>query len=252
MLREMKLGEAFAAGLDSDSEGEEGKFYTWSEAEVDAALAGTFSARFKQVYGVTREGPVAGKNILRRQGAGAQPSAADEALLVKQRGLLLAARDKRVRPQRDDMLLTDWNGLTIRSLAFAGAVFERPDWINAAIAAYDHVRKVSGEGETLYHSYAEGVRGEKGYSDDYAQMARAALELWEVTGEARFLDDAKAWTKILNTQFWSETHGGYNYTANDAEALIVRARMIHDQPTPSTNATHTADQSASSKHTLCM
>ena len=237
MLREMTLGDGFAAGLDADSEGEEGKFYAWTEAEVDAALAGTFSARFKQVYGVTRDGTVAGKNILRRQGVGTQPSGADEALLAKQRGLLLAARDKRVRPQRDDMLLTDWNAITIRALAFAGAVFERPDWIRAAIAAYDYVRKVSGEGETLYHSYAEGVRGEKGFSDDYAQMARAALELWEVTGEARFLDDAKAWTNILNTQFWSETRGGYNYTANDAEPLIVRTRMIHDQPTPSTNAT---------------
>ena len=97
MLREMKLGDGFAAGLDADSEGEEGKYYLWSEAEIDAALAGTFSARFKQVYGVSREGNLMGKNILRRQTVSPQPSPADEALLAKQRGMLLAAREKHVR-----------------------------------------------------------------------------------------------------------------------------------------------------------
>ncbi|HTC84359.1 MAG TPA: thioredoxin domain-containing protein, partial [Rhizomicrobium sp.] len=237
MLREMKLGDAFAAGLDADSEGEEGKYYLWSEAEVDAALAGTFSARFKQVYGVTRDGSVMGKNILRRNVQIAGLTDADEALLAKQRGLLLAARGKRVRPQREDKILTDWNGLAIRALAQAGVVFERPDWVQAAAAAYDYVRKVSGEGETLYHSWADNQRGEPGFSDDYAQMARAALQLWEVTGEQRFLDDAKAWTGMLNSQFWNEAQGGYNYVRDGADPLIIRLRMIYDPPTPSTNGT---------------
>jgi uncharacterized protein YyaL (SSP411 family) len=235
MLREMKLGDAFAAGLDADSEGEEGKFYLWSEAEVDAALAGTFSARFKQVYGVTRDGSMMGKNILRR-GQFAGLTDADEALLAKQRGLLLAAREKRIRPQREDAILADWNALAIRSIAQAGAVFERPDWVQAAVAAYDHVKKVLGEGDTLYHSWAGGKRGELGFSDDYAQMARAALVLWEIGGEARFLEDAKAWTGVLNAQFWSEGRG-YNYVREGAEPLIFRMRMIYDTPTPSTNAT---------------
>jgi uncharacterized protein YyaL (SSP411 family) len=235
LLRDMKLGGGFAAGFDGSSEGEEGKYYLWSEAEVDAALAGTFSARFKQVYGVTREGNMLGKNVLRRQAQGSQITDADEALLARQRGLLLAARAKRTAPQRDDKLMTDWNGLAIRALARAGAVFERPDWVQAAITAYDYVRKVSGEGEMLYHNYVDGKHGQKGYSNDYAEMARAALQLWEVTGESRFLDDAKTWTETLNTQFWSEERGGYNYTANDAEKLIVRTRTIADQPTPSAN-----------------
>ena len=239
MLREMKLGEAFAAGLDADSEGEEGKFYLWSEAEVDAALAGTFSARFKQVYGVTRDGSLMGKNVIRRNPV-AGLTDADEALLAKQRGLLLSSRDKRVRPQRDEIILADWNGLAIGAIAFAGAVFERPDWVRAALAAYDHVRQVLGEGDTLYHSWAaatdgQGKRGEHGFADDYAQMARAALVLWEVTGDNRFLDDAKSWTGTLNSRFWNEAVGGYNQVRADGEALIVRTRMIHDAPTPSTN-----------------
>ncbi len=236
MLREMKLEGAFAAGIDADSEGEEGKFYLWSEAEIDAALAGTFSARFKQVYGVTREGTIMGKNILRRQNVTGLTEA-DEALLAKQRGLLLAAREKRIRPQRDNKILTDWNGIAIRSLAFAGAVFERSDWVQAAITAYDQVKKLCGEGELLHHSWADNKRGALGYSDDYAQMARAALVLWEVTGENRFLDDARAWTGVLNSQFWNEALGGYNYTGHDAEPLIIRMRMVYDAPTPAANAT---------------
>jgi len=235
MLREMKLGDAFAAGLDADSEGEEGKFYLWSEAEVDAALAGTFSARFKQVYGVTRDGSMMGKNILRR-GQFAGLTDADEALLAKQRGLLLAAREKRVRPQREDAILADWNALAIRAIAQAGAVFERPDWVQAAVAAYNQVKNILGEGNALYHSWSGGQRGEPGFSDDYAQMARAALVLWEISGEARFLDDAKAWTGVLNDQFWTEGRG-YNYVREGAEPLIFRVRMIYDTPTPSTNAT---------------
>lgn len=237
MLREMRQGDAFAAALDADSEGEEGKFYLWSEAEIDAALAGTFSARFKQVYGVSRDGNMGGKNILRRNSQVTGLSEADEALLSRQRDLLLAARDKRVRPQRDDKILTDWNGLAIAAIAQAGAALERPDWLQAATTAYDHVKKISSEGETLYHSWADGQHGQAGFSDDYAQMARAALLLWEITGDNRYLDDAKAWTRTLNTQFWDEIRGGYNFVGNNADPLIVRLRMIHDAPTPSTNAT---------------
>ena len=74
--------------------------------------------------------------------------------------MLLAARDRRAKPARDDKLMTDWNGLAIRSLARAGAAFERPDWVQAAIAAYDYVRKVSGEGDRLYHNFEGGKRGE--------------------------------------------------------------------------------------------
>ena len=237
MLREMRVDGAFAAGLDADTDGEEGKFYLWSEAEVDAALAGTFSARFKQVYGVTRDGSVMGKNVLRRAAPFGVMSEADEALLAKQRGLLLAAREKRARPQRDDTILTDWNGIAIRSLAFAGAVFERPDWVQAAITAYDRIKALLGDGDQFHHSYVAGTLGAAGFSDDYAQMARAALTLWEVTGEGRYLEDAKAWTNVMNTQFWSEARGGYNFTREGSDPLILRMRMIHDQPTPSTNAT---------------
>ncbi len=237
MLREMRVGDGFASSLDADSEGEEGKYYLWSEAEIDAALVGTFSARFKQVYGVTRDGNYSGRNILRRLGNPAPASEADEALIARQLQMLLAARDKRVKPLRDDKLLADWNGLAIAALANAGMVLERPDWIAVAIAAFDHVVKILGDGARLYHSAANGVRGSHGLADDYANMARAALQLLEVTGDERFLEPAKKWTDTLNDQFWDEAKGGYAYTPADADPLIVRPRTIYDSPTPSANGT---------------
>ena len=98
LLRDMKVGDAFAASISSGSQIEDGKYYTWSEAEIDAALVGTFSARFKQVYGITRDGNVLGRNLPRRLGNPVPANEADEALLAKQRDMLLAARAKRTAP----------------------------------------------------------------------------------------------------------------------------------------------------------
>jgi uncharacterized protein YyaL (SSP411 family) len=237
LLREMMVGDAFASSLDADSEGEEGKYYLWSEAEVDAALTGTFVQRFKTAYNVRREGPIQGKNALMRLGSPAPyplPEA-DEALLAKQRELLLAARQKRVPPQRDDKVLADWNGLAITALANAGAAFRNTAWISAAVAAFDFVVKVLGDGDRLYHSWRDGKRGAAGFADDYADMARAALALFEVTNERRFLNDAIRWTTTLNTHFWDEK-GGYCFTANDSDPLVVRSRMVFDNPTPPANS----------------
>ena len=126
LLREMRVGDVFAATISSGAQTEDGKYYTWSEAEIDAALVGTFSARFKQVYGITRDGNVQGRNLPRRLGNPVPANEADEALLAKQRGMLLAVREKRTRPTRDDRVLTDWNGLVITALARAGIVFDQP------------------------------------------------------------------------------------------------------------------------------
>ena len=236
MLRDLKLDGVFAAGLEAESEGEDGKYYLWTEAEVDAALSGTFAQRFKAVYGITRDGNHMGQNIPRRMGhIQPQLSQADDVLLAKQRSLMLAARDKRVRPARDETVMADWNGLAISALAQAGAALDHPDWIRAAIEAFDAVVKLLGDGDRLYHSSNGGTRGQSGFAEDYAMMARAALHLWEVTGEARFLDAAKRWVATLDTHFWNMEKGGYCTTADDAEQLIVRQRVLYDQATPSAN-----------------
>jgi uncharacterized protein YyaL (SSP411 family) len=231
LLRDMKVGNGFAALIASDDE-ESRAYYLWSEAEIDAALVGTFSARFKQVYGITRDGNLQGRNLPRRLGNPPPANEADEALLARQREMLLAARAKRKLPPRDDRLLADWNGLAIAALARAGQVFEKPEWIEAAVAAFDEVVARLDDNGRLSH-----VAGIKGFADDYANMARAALQLWEVTREERFLTQAKTWNRVMDEHFWSQAQGGYFYYADDAESLFVRPRMLFENPAPSANGT---------------
>jgi len=237
VLREMTVEHAFASSLDADSEGEEGKYYTWTEAEIDATLAGTFAQRFKQTYNVSREGAFEGRNILHRLGPNSTyPLAeADEALLKKQRELLLAARAKRVAPARDDKVLADWNGMMITALANAGAALRRADWTAAAIRAFNFVLTALGDGERLHHSWRQGKRGHIGFADDYAHMARAALALWESTGDVSYLHRAQRWVHVLNEHFWDVQNGGYFQTSDDSDPLIVRSRTIFDQALPCAN-----------------
>jgi uncharacterized protein YyaL (SSP411 family) len=239
MLREMKLpGGGFACTLNSQSEGEHGRYYLWGEAEIDAALVGTFSAKFKSVYAITREGSIAGRNLPRRVGAGAQETTdADEILMTKQRGMLLEARGRRAAPARDDKLLADWNGLAIAALARAGAAFERSEWVAEAVIAFTTVVARLGDGANLHHSALGEARGVKGFADDYANMALAATQLFEVSGDRRFLENAKAWTDTLIAHFWDETRGGFFFTAEDADPLLLRPRYFFDNPTPPANGT---------------
>jgi uncharacterized protein len=236
LLRDMMVEQAFAASLDADQDGEEGKYYLWTEAEIDAALMGTFVQRFKQAYGVRREGNFQGRNILQRLGNPPYPlPEADEALLKKQRELLLAARLKRTPPLRDDKVLADWNGMAIAALANAGMVFRKAPWTAAAIRAFAFLETAICDGDRLYHSWRNGTRQHAGFADDYAQMARAALALWEATSDGRYLARAQAWVHVLNEHFWDAQNGGYFYTPDDSDPLIVRSRVVFDQSTPSAN-----------------
>jgi uncharacterized protein YyaL (SSP411 family) len=235
VLREMMVEKAFASSIDADSGGEEGKYYLWSEAEIDAALMGTFVQRFKQVYDVRREGNFQGRNILHRTTTPYPLPEADEALLRRQRELLLSQRLKRTPPVRDDKVLADWNGLMIAALANAGAIFRKPQWVTAAIEAFDFVVKVLGDGDRLYHTWRNGKRNHPGLSDDYAHMIRAALALWEATNDRQYLDRAHRWAFVLNEHFWDGQNGGYFQTPDDGEQLIIRVRNVFDQATPCAN-----------------
>ncbi|HEX4159991.1 MAG TPA: thioredoxin domain-containing protein [Rhizomicrobium sp.] len=235
LLREMTVEQAFASSLDADQDGEEGKYYLWTEAEIDAVLMGTFAQRFKEAYGVRREGNFQGRNILQRLGNPYPLPEADEALLKKQRELLLAARLKRTPPMRDDKILADWNGMAITALANAGMVFRKAPWTAAAIRAFAFIETALGDGERLYHSWRNGTRRHTGFADDYAQMARAALALWEATGDGRFLARAQGWVQTLNEHFWDAQTGGYFYTSDDSDPLIARSRVVFDHATPAAN-----------------
>ncbi|PKU21772.1 thioredoxin domain-containing protein [Telmatospirillum siberiense] len=229
--------QAFAATLDADSEGEEGKYYVWSEDEIDRALPADEAARFKAVYDVSAGGNWEGKSILNRNHRlGAPSDATVEQALADARSALLALRRQRIPPGRDDKVLADWNGMMIAALANASFVFDRPDWLATAKAAFDAIEHHQTSDGRLAHSSRCGRLQNEAMLDDYAQMARAALLLYEATGTAHYLAQAVQWTDILDRYYWDVADGGYFFTASDAEGLLIRTKSAFDQATPSGNA----------------
>ena len=237
VLREMMVGDGFASSLDADVDGEEGAYYLWTAPEIDATLMGTFAQRFKDVYAIRSEGAFNGKNIVARTGGFPYPLAdADEALLKRQRELLLAARNQtRKAPLRDEKVLADANGQMIAALAFAGSTYGNPAWIALAQKAFAFVVAELGDGDRLVHSWSAGKKGHSAFAEDYAEMARAALTLFEATSDNQYLDYAKRWVAVLNTFFWDSAYGGYCQTATDDEPLIHRVRTVLDQASHSAN-----------------
>ncbi len=234
MLREMVAGSgAFAATLDADSEGEEGRFYVWSEDEVDSVL-GADSRLFKAAYDVSAGGNWEGVNVLNRLRVPTLPSADDEAKLGDLRRRLRERRETRPRPGRDDKVLADWNGLAIAALVHAGAVFDEPSWIDAARRAFDAVTETMSDGARLAHSWRLGEARHAGMLEDYANMARAALALYETDRAPRFLARACDWVATLDAHFGDHS-GGYFQSASDATDVIVRTKTVTDGAVPAGN-----------------
>ena len=236
MLREMRVeGGAFAAAIDADSEHEEGKFYVWSAAEIETIL-GPDAALFKRHYDVHRIGNWEGRTILNRSDKPDLMDAQVEARLAVCRKKLWEVRERRVRPGRDHKVLADWNGLAISALAHAAAAFSRPEWLTAARDAFAFVSaKMNAENGRLFHSWCDG-RTHPGTLDDYATMSRAALALYQLTGEAGYLAHAETWEDVLKTYYLDPERGGYFLTSSDASDVIMRIRSPLDNATPSGNA----------------
>jgi len=238
VVREMLTPEGgFASSLDADSEHEEGKFYVWTEAEIDAVL-GERSALFKRFYDITPEGNWEGKTILNRSSA---PELADEETereLAACRALLFRARAARVRPGWDDKVLADWDGLMIAATASAGLVFERREWIETAHRAFDFIcRQMTASNGRLLHSWRAGRARHPASVDDYANLCRAALALHEATGDEDLLIQTRDWLAILDQHYWDDAAGGYFFAANDTMGLIARAKTAADSAVPAGNGT---------------
>jgi len=241
VLREMVTPEgAFGASLDADSEGVEGKFYVWREAEIDAALK-DFAAgevqRFKDVYDVTPDGNFEGNTILNRLDHPGLLDDETEALFARMRDVLFEAREPRVRPAWDDKVLADWNGQMIAALARAAAAHKEPVWQEAATRAFSFIRTQMIINGRLHHAFRAGRVQHLAMADGYANMIRAALALHETTADPDYLAQAEAWAEELHTHYWDTEGHGYFYTADDAEALVVRTRAATDDATPSANGT---------------
>jgi uncharacterized protein YyaL (SSP411 family) len=236
LAREMTTGQgAFCASLDADSEGEEGKFYVWSLAEIEAVLGKDDATFFAAHYDVTPAGNFEGHNILNRL-KHLPRSMEDETRLAPMRAKLLQERGKRVRPGLDDKVLADWNGLMIAGLVNAGVAFGETAWIEMAARAFLFVDAEMARGNRLGHSWREGKLLVPGLASDHAAMIRAALALHEATGEAAYLERALAWQGTLDRRYANRDSGGYFLTADDAEGLVVRPHATTDDATPNPNA----------------
>jgi uncharacterized protein YyaL (SSP411 family) len=237
--REMTTGEgAFCASLDADSEGEEGKFYVWSLAEIEQVLGREDAGFFAGHYDVTAGGNFEGHNILNRLNDLPRSMERDpdvETRLAALRQKLLTVREIRVRPGLDDKVLADWNGLMIAALVNAGALFGEPPWLALARRAFDFIARNMTRADRLGHSWREGRLLLPGLASDYAATIKAALALNEATGEGAYLDHALAWQQALDRHY-AHPAGGYFLTADDAEGLVVRPAATTDDATPN----HTA------------
>jgi uncharacterized protein YyaL (SSP411 family) len=240
LAREMTTADgAFCASLDADSEGEEGKFYVWSLDEIVRVLGDVDAAFFAQHYDVTVDGNFEGHTILNRL-ARVSATADEETRLASLRQSLLAARDKRIRPGLDDKVLADWNGMMIAALVHAGIHFDETSWLDLAVRAFQFVANAMTKddrlGHRLGHSWREGRLLFPGLASDFAQMIRAALALYEATGERSYLERALAWQAALDRHYANAQNGGYFLTADDAEGLVVRPNATSDDATPNPNA----------------
>jgi len=229
--REMTLpGGAFAASIDADSQGEEGRFYVWTAAEI-AEVLGPETDLFAGAYDVHPDGNWEGRVVLNRSSDHARWDRAREQRLAAAREKLLARRAERIRPATDDKVLADWNGEMIHALVSVGRRLDRDDWIDLAIAAYRFVASEMAAGDRLGHSWRDGRLVTPGLASDLVHMARAALILAETRGRDPWLADAIRWMTALDRHH-ADPNGGWFLTADDAEALIVRPASPHDDAMP--------------------
>jgi uncharacterized protein len=224
---------AFAASLDADTEGEEGKFYVWDQAEIEVVLEKEEAAAFSAAYDITPNGNFEGRNIPHLLKSGDAPQTA----FAQARAALLEARDKRIAPGRDDKILADWNAMMIAALAEAAMVFRRPAWVALAQNAYRAARAaLTDEAGNLCHAARAGKQLPVSLSGDYGFMGLAACALYRATGNAAYLEDAEADAQKLHALFHDTARGGYFTNPAQEEGLLVNNKPVHDNAQPSANA----------------
>ena len=238
--REMTSPEGgFYSSLDADSEGHEGKFYVWSEDDIDSLL-GEDARALKSYYGVTTAGNFEGKNILfvaRDHAAAARDAGVDvellEDIVTRSRRVLYATRAKRVWPARDEKILACWNGLMLRGVATAARVFERADFTSLAMRNAEFLSREMVRDGRVMRSHKEGVTRIGGFLEDHAAVALGFLTVYELTFDEQWIKRAKEIADAMIEWFWDDQTGAFFDTAADAEQLITRPRDTTDTATPS-------------------
>jgi len=258
VLRDMTAPEGgFYSAEDADSEGEEGKFYVWKIKEVEQVLDRDESELITRVYNLwpagnfheEATGRLTGNNIphlkepigviASRVGMSAEDL---ESRLAKARQKLFDAREQRVRPHKDDKILTDWNGLMIASLAKGAQAFNQPEYCEAAKRAADFVLSTMRDSDgRLLHRFRDGEAALPSHVDDYAFFIWGLLELYEATFDVRYLRTALDLNNDFMARFWDHNTGGFFFTAEDGESLLMRKKELYDGATPSGNSVAALD-----------
>jgi hypothetical protein len=253
VLRDMKSQSgAFCSAEDADSEGEEGKFYFWTHDEIRGLLGQSEAELVMKVFQVEKAGNFVdqltgertGQNILHIKKPAHELASAlgisEDALrhrLSAARLALFAARDKHIRPYKDDKILTDWNGLMIAALAKGARALSDKVYLTAAQKAVNFIvqnmRELDGR---LYHRYREGESAIMANLDDYAFLIWGLIECYEASFDASFLKTALKLQTDLTKYFWDKKNGGYYFTPYDGEDLIIREKENYDGAIPSGNS----------------
>jgi uncharacterized protein YyaL (SSP411 family) len=238
-VKEMRGPEGgFHSALDADSEGEEGRFYLWTPAEIREALEAAELAdgidELLAHYGVTPAGNFEGSSILHLPGG---PGVRPPARLADARRALYDRRAQREWPSKDDKRLASWNALMIAALAEAGATLSRPDYLDAATACAEFVwGTLRDDRGRLLRTYRDGEARLGAYLEDYAYLTEALLTLYEATFEVRWFDAARRTADQMIELFADRERGGFFTTAHDHERLIARRKDVDDHPIPSGNS----------------
>jgi uncharacterized protein YyaL (SSP411 family) len=232
---------AFHATQDADSEGEEGKFFVWSPAELEGVLGPEEGARAARAFGVTREGTFEHRrSVLERrvplpelaQGFGwTEPQTSEWLERIRLR--LFQARSARVAPGRDDKVLAGWNGLMIRGLAFAARVFGRREWADHAARAAAAVLERQWQEGHLLRVHQDGVSKIDGFLEDWGGLAAGLVALYQATFETRWLDTAVVLAEGAQERFWDGDRQAYRTAPRGQADLVVEALALHDSAVPS-------------------
>jgi uncharacterized protein YyaL (SSP411 family) len=245
VIREMKSPEGgFYSTQDADSEGEEGKFYVWRRDQVKEILGKEKGTPFCAYYGVTPQGNFEGgasvlniasslEKISQLYGISIPEL---EEVLEEGRKKLFAEREKRVRPGRDEKLLTSWNGLMISSFVDGFKVTNNEQYLNVARKAAHFILEEMRKDGHLMRVFNKGKSQVKGYSEDYAFYIQALIDLYEATFDIDWLKKADDLNRRMIHQFWDERNGGFFFTGKENEPLIARSKNPYDNAIPSSNS----------------
>ncbi len=243
LMRDMQSpAGGYFASLDADSEGEEGCFYVWDRDQVASLLDADEYRVFAARFGLDRPPNFEGRWHLHTY-TDTDKIAAEikldastvRRLLASARRKLFDAREKRVRPGRDEKILTSWNALMIKGMATAGRVFQRDDWLDSAERALSYLLEYHVEGDRLLASSRDGEAHLNAYLDDYAYLIDAIFEMIQARWSSHYLETAQRLGTRLIEQFEDGANGGFFFTSNDHETLVHRPKPIGDDAVPSGN-----------------